>query len=164
MIASGSGVRLEELAQDLLGLLTRLGMARPRNRRDEVGLTDIEFMALALLQDHGTLIVGHLQRMLGVLPAQMSRIIRSLEARERPMIDCHINPTDKRKINVRLTAAGGKALQDYKAVRIGPLVELLRDLTDADREELARLLEKLVARARPLLPVQRGLIPGKADA
>jgi hypothetical protein len=42
------------------------------------------------------------------LPAQMSRIIRSLEARERPMIVCRINPQDKRKIDVCLTAAGEK--------------------------------------------------------
>jgi DNA-binding MarR family transcriptional regulator len=163
MVASGSGVRLDELAQELLGLLTRLGMARPRNRRDEVGLTDIEFMTLSLLQDHGTLIVGHLQRLLGVLPAQMSRIIRSLEARERPLIDCHINPQDKRKINVRLTTAGAKALQDYKAMRVGPLLEVLRELSDADRGELARLLEKLAFRGRPLVPGPGLLVPGKAE-
>ena len=34
------------------------------------------FLTLSLLHHHDTLIVGDIQRQLGVLPAQMSRIIR----------------------------------------------------------------------------------------
>jgi CRISPR system Cascade subunit CasE len=50
------------------------------------------------------MIVGDIQRLLGVLPAQMSRIIRSLENRDRPLIACHINPRDKRKVDVVMHA------------------------------------------------------------
>jgi len=103
----------------------------------------VEFLTLALLQDRGTMIVGEIQRLLGVLPAQMSRIIRSLEDRPDPLISCRINPSDKRKIDVELTEAGAKALVDYQAVRVHRIAELLRDLSDDDQEELVRMLEKM---------------------
>jgi DNA-binding MarR family transcriptional regulator len=89
------------------------------------------------------MIVGELQRRLGVLPAQMSRIIRSLEDRERPMIACHINSRDKRKVDVRMTPAGEKALHDHQSARVGRIAELLRDLPEEMQEDLARLLDKL---------------------
>jgi DNA-binding MarR family transcriptional regulator len=81
--------------------------------------------------------------MLGVLPAQMSRIIRSLEARDRPLIVCRINPADKRKINVTLTPAGLQALTDYQATHLSGLHALIDRLSEEDREDLARLLDKL---------------------
>jgi DNA-binding MarR family transcriptional regulator len=89
------------------------------------------------------MIVGDIQRLLGVLPAQMSRIIRSLEARDRPLIACRINPNDKRKIDVCLTAAGEKALADYREQRVRAIAELLRRLPDDDLGDIHGLLDKL---------------------
>jgi DNA-binding MarR family transcriptional regulator len=117
-------------------------MAAPRRRR--VGdLKEIEYLALALLLDRRTMIVGDMQRLLGVLPAQMSRVIRALEARQWPLIECRINSQDKRKIDVGLTAAGEKALLEYQGVRVRRIAELLRDLPDEDQESLVHLLEKV---------------------
>jgi DNA-binding MarR family transcriptional regulator len=143
MVAAGPGVRLEQIAQDLFEVITHLGLAVPRGRRRAGDLKEIEFLTLAILQDRGTMIVGDIQRLLGVLPAQMSRVIRSLEGRDRPTIVCQINPRDKRKIDVGLTPAGEKALQDYQAERVRRITELLRDLPEEDQDDLARLLEKL---------------------
>jgi len=89
------------------------------------------------------MIVGDIQRQLGILPAQMSRVIRSLETRDRPLINCRINPNDKRKIDVGMTPAGEKALDDYRAIRVGRIGELLRHLSEEDQEDLTRMLEKL---------------------
>src|SRR5438552_11441713 len=86
MVASGTGVRLEETARDLFEVVTQLGLTTLRGRRRASDLKEVEFLALAILHGRGTMIVGDIQRLLGVLPAQMSRIIRSLENRERPMI------------------------------------------------------------------------------
>src|SRR5437870_211463 len=102
MVASRSGASLENLAHNLFDVVTRFCLAVPRGRRRSGDLKEVEFLTLSILQHHDTLIVGEIQRMLGVLPAQMSRIIRSLEARERPLIACRINPHDKRKIDVAL--------------------------------------------------------------
>ena len=87
--------------------------------------------------------MGDIQRLLGVLPAQMSRIIRALENRPGPLITCRINPQDKRKIDVCLTEYGAKAFQEYQKVRVHRIVELLHDLPEEDQEELTGLLDKV---------------------
>ncbi len=143
MIASGTAVRLEEIGRDLFDVITQLCLAAVRGRRRAGDLKEVEFLTLSILQDHGTMIVGEIQRQLGVLPAQMSRIIRSLEARERPLISCRINPRDKRKVDVCMTAAGEKALMEYQDIRINRIVELLRELPEDDHDDLNRLVVKL---------------------
>ncbi len=143
MVASGTGVRLEETARDLFEVVTQLGLTAMRGRRRAGDLKDVEFLTLAFLHAHGTMIVGDIQRLLGVLPAQMSRIIRALETRGTPLIACEINPHDKRKVNVRITGEGEKALAEYQATRTGRLLELLRDLPEEEQEDLNRLVDKL---------------------
>ena len=143
MVASGTGVRLEDTARDLFEVVTQLGLTALRGRKRTGDLKEVEFLTLAILHAHGTMIVGDIQRLLGVLPAQMSRIIRALENRERPLIACQINPRDKRKVDVCMTAAGEKALMEYQDVRISRIVELLRELPEEDHEDLNRLVVKL---------------------
>src|SRR5436305_4203819 len=128
MVASGTVIRLEETARDLFEVVTQLGLTALRGRRRSGDLKEVEFLTLSILQDHGTMIVGDIQRLLGVLPAQMSRIIRALENRPQPLITCQINPRDKRKIDVCMTPPGEQALQDYQAIRVRRILELLRDL------------------------------------
>src|SRR5262245_20364026 len=120
-MAVATGQRLEDIAQDLFDIFTRLGLSTLRGRRRAGDLKEVEFLTLAILQAHGTMIVGDIQRLLGVLPAQMSRVIRALENRDRPLISCRINARDKRKIDVCLAPSGEKALLDYQGARVGRL-------------------------------------------
>ncbi|HXG09037.1 MAG TPA: MarR family transcriptional regulator [Gemmataceae bacterium] len=143
MVSSGAGVRLEEVAHNLFDILTRLALLVPRGRRRAGDLKEVEFLTLSILHQHGTMIVGDIQRLLGVLPAQMSRIIRSLETHSRPLISCRINPHDKRKIDVCLTATGEKALQEYEAQRVQGITEVLQKLSEEDLENLSQVLDKL---------------------
>jgi DNA-binding MarR family transcriptional regulator len=136
----------EGLAQDLCEVVTHLSLTAPRGRRRAGDLKEIEFLTLALIHDHGTMIVGDIQRQLGVLPAQMSRVLRSLEMRDRPLVGCRINRTDKRKIDVCLTAAGERALNDYQAARLRRIVEAVADLSEEEQEDLSRLLHRLHAK------------------
>jgi len=145
MVASTAGVRLDEVAQCLFGAITQFCLTAPRARRRAGDLKEVEYLTLALLQQNQSMIVGEIQRILGVLPAQMSRIIRSLEDRERPLIACRINPHDKRKIDVCLTPPGEKALHDYRIPRIRAIADLLGRLSEEELEELSRLLERLHA-------------------
>jgi DNA-binding MarR family transcriptional regulator len=146
MVASGTVVQTEEIAQDLCEVVTHLSLTVPRGRRRVGDLKEIEFLTLAILQDHGTMIVGDIQRLLGVLPAQMSRVLRSLEMRDRPMVACRINRGDKRKIDVCMTPAGEKALHEYQAARLRRIVEVVRDLSEDEQEDLSRLLHRLHAK------------------
>jgi DNA-binding MarR family transcriptional regulator len=143
MVATGTVVQSEAIAQDLCEVVTHLCLTVPRGRRRAGDLKEIEFLTLSLLQEHGTMIVGDIQRQLGVLPAQMSRVLRSLEMRDRPLVACRINRNDKRKIDVGLTPAGDKALHDYQAVRIRRIVEVVADLSEEEQEDLGRLLHRL---------------------
>ena len=143
MVASGSGLRLEELAQNLFDVVTQFCLAVPRGRRRAGDLKEVEFLTLSILHHHDTLIVGDIQRMLGVLPAQMSRIIRSLETRDQPLIGCRINPQDKRKIDVVLTPAGESAHHDYQTSRVSSISAFLARLPDEDLDQLNQLLHKM---------------------
>jgi DNA-binding MarR family transcriptional regulator len=144
-MATGTGQRLEDIAQDLFDVFTRLGLSTLRGRRRPGDLKEVEFLTLSILQAHGTMIVGDIQRLLGVLPAQMSRIIRALENRERPLIQCHINTRDKRKVDVVLTPPGEKALMEFQTSRVARLAERLRALAEDDLDDLIRLGHKLNA-------------------
>ena len=144
-MATGTGQRLEDVAHDLFDVFTRLGLSTLRGRRRTGDLKEVEFLTLSLLQAHGTMIVGDIQRLLGVLPAQMSRIIRALENRERPLIQCRINSRDKRKVDVVLTPAGEKALMEFQASRVARLAERLHSLAEEDLEDLSRLGHRLNA-------------------
>jgi DNA-binding MarR family transcriptional regulator len=142
-MATGIGLRVEEIAQDLFEVVTQIGLSTLRGRRRVADLKEVEFLTLSILSAHETMIVGDIQRLLGVLPAQMSRIIRALENRDRPLISCRINSRDKRKIDVCLTPSGEKALTDYRNASVRRIVEHLRQLSEEDQEDLTRTLEKL---------------------
>jgi DNA-binding MarR family transcriptional regulator len=141
MVASGA--RVEELSHDLFDLVTWFCLSAPRGRRRSGDLREIEFLTLSLLHQREPLIVGDIQRQLGVLPAQMSRIIRALETRERPLISCRINAQDKRKIDVALTPAGRAAFQEHQASRVRTIASLLGSLSPDDLDELHRLVGQL---------------------
>lgn len=130
------------MAEEILEL-SKLGyLARnlPRKKR-AVDLTESEFATLDFLARAEPLTVGELQKHIRVLPAQMSRVIRALEGKAgHPMIRCDINPSDKRRIDVRLTDTGRKARGEYRRARLGMTVSLLEKLTDNDRREFMRIL------------------------
>lgn len=149
MVASGSDAKLEDLAHHLFDVVTRFCLSVPRSRRRATELKDIEFLTLSLLHQRESLIVGDIQRQLGVLPAQMSRIIRALETRERPLIACRINAQDKRKIDVALTPAGEVAFQEHQGTRVRILANILSKLPAEEREELRVLLDKMMLIIEP---------------
>ncbi len=143
MPASDVGLHLDEVSQSLFGLITRFCLAVPRARRRARDLKEVEFLTLALLHQYEPRIVGDLQRLLGVLPAQMSRIIRSLEARAEPLICCRINPHDKRKIDVSMTPAGVRAFHEHQAARVNAMTRILGRLPEDELDDMQRLTERL---------------------
>jgi DNA-binding MarR family transcriptional regulator len=142
-MATGTEHRLEDLAHELFQVVTQICLSTLRGRRRAGDLKEVEFLTLSLLHDNGTMIVGDLQRLLGVLPAQMSRVIRALENRDRPLIHCRINSSDKRKIDVVLTGMGEKALLDYQGKRVRRIAEQLQSLSEDEQDDLLRVLHKL---------------------
>lgn len=142
-MAIGTGTNVEDLAHELFEVVTQICLSTLRGRRRSGDLKEVEFLTLSLLQGNQTMIVGDIQRLLGILPAQMSRIIRSLENRAHPLIECRINPRDKRKIDVCLTPEGERSLAEYQGVRVARIIQKLKHLSEDDHEDIVRVLHKL---------------------
>jgi MarR family transcriptional regulator, organic hydroperoxide resistance regulator len=142
--------QLKEFTEEVFELSKDVWAAQSRSRtKDQTEITETEFLTLDLLTKQQPLTVGDIQRQIGVLPAQMSRVIRSLESKgEESLITCRINPQDKRKVDVELTPAGVKAHQTYRQLKLGSIERMLLALTEHDREELMRILRLVGQQAR----------------
>lgn len=133
--------QLQEFAQELFEMSKDIWATQNRSKtKDQTELTETEFLTLDLLTNNQPQTVGDLQKQIGVLPAQMSRVIRSLENKgEGPLISCQINQQDKRKVDVELTEAGRQAYQAYRQFKLGSIRQLLMGLSEQDRSELIRI-------------------------
>jgi DNA-binding MarR family transcriptional regulator len=143
MAVRGAGMSIEQLGQLIFDAVLHICLRTPRGRRRNGELKEIEFLTLFILKTRSPRIVGDIQRLLGVLPAQMSRILRSLEDRPRPLVVCRINPQDKRKIDVALTPAGMQAFQESQGSRVGAIVRLLSQFSEEELEGLEHILERV---------------------
>jgi DNA-binding MarR family transcriptional regulator len=135
--------QLQEFALEVFELSKNVWAAQSRAKaRDGAELSETEFLALDLLvRAEHPLSVGEIQRQIGILPAQMSRVVRALESKsEAPLISCRINQEDKRKIDVELTPAGVAAHRAYRQAKLGSIEKILLSLDNADREEFMRIL------------------------
>jgi DNA-binding MarR family transcriptional regulator len=133
---------LESLAFDILEISkvtwSDAQKGKPDGRYD---LSETEFLTLDALEQDSVLTVGELQQRIRVLPAQMSRIIKSLEARHaRPLVHCSINPDDKRRVDVRLTDAGREATKAFRRSKIDTTAAALKVLSPEDIEHLRRIV------------------------
>ncbi len=135
--------KIENLAEEILRLQLMFWKMRHINRIDDpYDLNEAEYAALDALSENKEITVGQLQRILDVRSAQMSRIIRSLENKSgAKLVECSLNPNDKRKINVKMTETGKKAYNEYRNRRISANFELIMDLDPQERENLGKLLE-----------------------
>jgi DNA-binding MarR family transcriptional regulator len=138
--------QLQEFADEIFELSKDVWAAQTRSRsREQTELAESEFLALDVLAKAAErLTVGEIQRSIGVLPAQMSRVVRALESKsDEPLIRCTTNPDDKRKIDVELTPAGRKAHQAYRQLKLGSIQKMLQSLSAQDREEFMRILRQI---------------------
>ena len=135
---------IEAMARDVFELTKMSWMMSQRIRVEGIGeLSDQEFLTLDVLQQRGPMIVGDLQRYLGVLPGQMSRIIRAMENRRPALVQCAINPQDRRKVDVTLTDAGRQAVDGYRDTKLQRTRAALAELDPADRTDFMRILDTM---------------------
>jgi DNA-binding MarR family transcriptional regulator len=132
---------LEKMAEQIFELSRLASLARSRKPASALELTESEFLTLDLLAKHEPLTIGEAQKAIGVVPAQMSRIIRSLEGQEGGgYIGCSINPHDRRRIDVILTERGREAHKKYRLARLRTITDILSILPPEDRIEFMRIL------------------------
>ena len=152
MTNQASKEQLNELADEIFNLTTLVSALRSRAQKpgaDEP--TEAEFLALDLLVKRGPMTVGEIQREIGILPAQMSRLIRSLEGKGGGLVKCNINEQDRRKIDVTLSKAGQKAHGHYRTLRRATSLEFLAHLDPDDRDVFMRVIRSFRERVANLL-------------
>ncbi|HSW45681.1 MAG TPA: MarR family transcriptional regulator [Phycisphaerae bacterium] len=145
--------QLQAFANEVFELSKESWLAQSRTQgKAHLDLTETEFLALDILSKaERTYTVGEIQRQIGVLPAQMSRIIRSLESKGgKPLVRCAINAEDKRKIDVDLTAVGQEAHHVYREAKLGAIQKSLESLSEHDRDEFMRILRQIRENNRKL--------------
>jgi DNA-binding MarR family transcriptional regulator len=136
---------IQSLARRIFAITVRTWIGSQREKlKGGYDLSESEFLALADLEGADGLSVGELRRHVGVLPAQMSRIIKALEQRyDEKLVVCSINRKDKRKIDVAITARGRRAVEAYRRAKILATVDALRSLSDRDLSALLRILDQI---------------------
>ena len=134
-------ILMKEMAGELLQMQTLSAATRSRSRKKGAAdLTETEFLTLDLLTKAKVLTVGEIQRQIGVLPTQMSRVVRALEKRLGGALSkCGINRKDKRKIDIELTKIGRQLHINYKEVRLQGMMDFLEVLTKDDCREFMRI-------------------------
>ena len=135
-------MEIEEMADDIFELIKVASTARARARSgNPEELTEAEFLTLDVLTQQESLSVGEIQERVGVLPAQMSRIIRSLENKSGDVfVSCSINPQDRRRINVTIAPKGRNAHRAYRTLRRRFAIDILQSLSPEDRKQFMRIL------------------------
>ncbi len=141
MPAKNDAILLKEMANELFQMQTLSAATRSRSRKKGAAdLTETEFLTLDLLTKNKALTVGEIQRQIGILPAQMSRVVRALEKRpEGSLIKCRINRSDKRKVDVAISKSGRQLHKNYKEIRLQGMMNFLEVLDRKDCREFMRI-------------------------
>ncbi len=140
--ASPANSSLDQMAEEIFSLTVMSWRERLGSRASSTAeLSESQYLAIdTLVRANGPLTVGQIQRAIGVLPAQMSRIMRSLETTfAKPLVRCELNQSDKRKIDVRLTTEGARIYEAFRHSRLAKTVDILTKLTEKDRLEFVRI-------------------------
>ena len=122
------------MAGEIFELYRLIAIARSRQPTGGEDISETEFLVLDALTKQQSQTIGDVQRTIGVVPAQMSRIVRSLERQGgKAYIECTINADDRRRINLALTLEGTEAYNKFKTNRLGSMQAVLQALEPEDR-------------------------------
>jgi DNA-binding MarR family transcriptional regulator len=133
--------RIERLPTWLLSRAQARAQAIRLEAFAAAGSTGYQSRLLASLADEGPASQAELGRRTGIDPSDVVATVNDLEG-QRFVIRAR-DPHDARRNIITLTPAGEKELARLDAVVAGIQERFLAPLTDAERRQLHRLLEKL---------------------
>ncbi|MDQ2836064.1 MAG: MarR family transcriptional regulator [Actinomycetota bacterium] len=97
---------------------------------------------LSVLSRHGTMRLSEVAQHLRIAPRSTTEVVDALES--RGLIERRPDPSDRRATLVVLTQAGAEIANEFKQARSVEAEAYFEPLTAADRDELTRILRKLV--------------------
>ena len=95
------------------------------------------------MQQTGACSPGKLAPMLHVSAARITKMLSSLESKQ--LIVRENDPTDKRRVNVRLTNSGSNAVRTVQAQAMAHAQELFENLGEEDSQEFLRIVNKILS-------------------
>lgn len=104
-------------------------------------ITPRQFAVLAKLGDEGTLSQNHLGRLVAMDAATTKGVVERLL--RKGLIETVPSPTDRRRVEISLTAAGRAFLDEAKPVAARISERTARNLSGRELERLLALLDKL---------------------
>jgi DNA-binding MarR family transcriptional regulator len=125
---------------------------RLRIEDDALGVSAPRLSVLSIITSQGPMRIGALAVLEEVEPPTMSRLVDGLE--RDGYVERRTDPQDARAVQVRATAAGGRAMRRERARRVTVLAGWLGSLSHAELGVIARGVEVLDRALRG-----EGLIP-----
>lgn len=138
---------------DALNLVLELGSLLAHDQAESLprmGLTPSRAHALWVLGESGPLTHRQLADALGIVPRSVTDLVDALEGDGLVARSSH--PADRRALLVSLTAAGDALAQQLQRGHAQFAGALFSDLSDRDVATFTRLLNRVVATLRPLVP------------
>ena len=144
-----SQATLDTMAGEIFELYQLVATARTRRPSGPDELSETEFLTLDVLSKEQPLTTGEVQKRVGVLPAQMSGIVRALEkGGGKSFVACSINSKDRRRIDIILTEEGRAAYASFRAARLASMRQILAILAGEDRMHFMRIIRLLTTGLR----------------
>lgn len=125
----------------LLRRANQISAAVFENACAELGLTQAQYGALAVLASEPDLDQTRLARALGFDKVTMLRVLRGLE--ERGLVLRAASPTSRKHLALRLTPAGQRLFRRAQAPVQQAYEQLMAPLTSAQQRQLLDLLQRL---------------------
>jgi DNA-binding MarR family transcriptional regulator len=114
----------------------------------KVGLSQVEWRIVALVGEHAPISLGALAEFMGLDKGQASRGVSGLVARRLVLREYR---REGRGIRITLTARGAQVYAELMTSALERNRVLLQGLSDAEKGEFLRILDRLTGRARTIL-------------
>ncbi|NKQ55401.1 MarR family transcriptional regulator [Amycolatopsis sp. K13G38] len=134
--------RLRRLPTRLLSLAATRSDRRVHEELTRADARKWHYAALATLAEFGPASQAELSSRTGIYRSDLVAVINELA--ERGLVERAPNPADRRQNIITLTARGHERLGTLEELLAGLEDELLAPLSTTEREQLTRLLAKLV--------------------
>lgn len=110
-------------------------------------LRPVTFTLLTLIASNPGVLSSQLCALLGIQSSNLVALVKRL--RERGLVDRRPHPNDVRAFGLYLTPEGQRFFEEAQAAALASGLQATAGLSDAERETLSRLLQKIY---RPALP------------
>jgi DNA-binding MarR family transcriptional regulator len=137
----------EKMAIDLLSvpppIFRRIRSKLNRNTVSDyaVNITALHFEIMMLLEDEGVLHLAEIGERLFIAKAHMTQLVNKLV--ELKLVERTLDSSDRRIINISLTAQGKCVLKEHKHNIMTSLLESISSLTNQELQDLSISLNRL---------------------